>query len=39
MADLVLSNTGPIERVAEIATAVVLDRLARTVGPRARIAS
>jgi uridine kinase len=38
MADLVLS-AGPIERVAEIATAVVLDRLARGGGARARLAS
>jgi uridine kinase len=39
MADLVLSNSGPIERVAEVATAVVLDRLARAGGTLARLAS
>jgi uridine kinase len=37
MADLVLSNTGPLERIAEVAAAVILDRLARR--PRARLAS
>ena len=39
MADLVLSTTGRIEPIAEIAVAVVLDRFARRGGDRARIAS
>jgi uridine kinase len=39
MADLVLSTTGRIEPIAEIAVAVVLDRFARRGGDRVRIAS
>ncbi len=39
MADLVLSTTGRIEPIAEIAVAVILDRFARRGGDRARIAS
>ena len=39
MADLVLSTTGRIEPIAEIAAAVILDRFARRGGDRARIAS
>lgn len=39
MADLVLSTAGRIQPLAEIAAAVILDRLARHRGQRARIAS
>lgn len=39
MADLVLSTSGRIEPIAEIAVAVILDRFARRGGERARIAS
>jgi uridine kinase len=39
MADLVLSTTGRIEPIVEIAVAVILDRFARRGGSRARIAS
>jgi uridine kinase len=39
MADLVLSTAGRIQPLAEIAAAVILDRLARHRGDRARIAS
>jgi uridine kinase len=39
MADLVLGAAGPPERLAEVAAAVVLDRLARTVHGRPRVAS
>jgi uridine kinase len=39
MADLVLSTTGRIEPIAEIAVAVILDRFARRGGDRVRIAS
>ena len=39
MADLVLGTSGRLEPIAEIATAVVLDRFARRGGDRARIAS
>jgi uridine kinase len=39
MADLVLSTTGRIEPIAEVAVAVILDRFARRGGDRARVAS
>jgi uridine kinase len=39
MADLVLVTTGRLERIAEIALAVVLDRFARRGGAQARLAS
>lgn len=39
MADLVLGTGGRLEPIAEIAAAVILDRLARRRGERARIAS
>ena len=39
MADLVLGTSGRLEPIAEIATAVILDRFARRGGDRARIAS
>jgi uridine kinase len=39
MADLVLSNVAPLERVAEVAAAVVLDRLARHGRGERRVAS
>ena len=39
MADLVLSTTGRLEPIAEIAVAVILDRFARRGGEGARIAS
>jgi uridine kinase len=35
LADVVLSNVGPLQPLAEIATALILDRLARRVGARA----
>jgi uridine kinase len=38
MADLVLGNTAPIERVVEVAAAVVLDRLARPARARRQVA-
>ncbi len=39
MADLVLGTGGRLQPIAEIAAAVILDRLARRRGERARIAS
>lgn len=38
MADLVLGNVAPLERVVEVAAAVVLDRLARRPRERSRVA-
>jgi uridine kinase len=38
MADLVLGNVAPLERVVEVATAVILDRLARRGRDRSRVA-
>jgi uridine kinase len=38
LADLVLENTAPLERVAEVAAAVILDRLARRPPGRIRAA-
>jgi uridine kinase len=39
MADLVLHTAGPVQPIAEVAAAVILDRLARQRPRRARIAS
>jgi uridine kinase len=38
MADLILSNVAPLERVVEVAAAVVLDRLGRRADQRPRVA-
>jgi uridine kinase len=38
MADLVLANVAPLERVVEVAAAVILDRLARHGGDQSRVA-
>jgi uridine kinase len=38
MADLVLGNVAPLERVVEVAAAVILDRLARRPRDRSRVA-
>jgi hypothetical protein len=38
MADLVLGNVAPLERVVEVAAAVVLDRLARRSRALSRVA-